>query len=297
MPSVDVTILIVNYNTIAMLRDCLNSIKERVKGVSYEIVVVDNASKDGSADMVSAEFPEVHLVASQVNHGFAKGNNVGMEQAGGEFLFYLNPDTLLLNDAVTILVNYLKAHPEAGIVGPRLFLDTLGKHHPSMRRFTTPNDILIRHLPSYRHYQAIREKYLVIKDKVRSVDWLMGAALMGRLDVLRELGGFDEAFFVYSEEEDLCRRLYYKKGLQVHYVPEAKIVHLGGGSSRQVRRLANKFFWDSQMTYLKRYFEPSVVQRFIRRFTLLLSFKSRLAHGSKREFFEQIKALVNEHRT
>jgi N-acetylglucosaminyl-diphospho-decaprenol L-rhamnosyltransferase len=297
MPSVDVTILIVNYNTLAMLRDCLNSIKEHVKGMSYEIIVVDNASKDGSADMLSTEFPEVRLIASQINHGFAKGNNVGMEQASGEYLFYLNPDTILLNDAVTILMNYLQTHHEAGIVGPRLFMDAMGKHHPSMRTFTSPNDILFRHTFGYRHYQAFREKYLVVKDRVRQVEWLMGAALMGRLDVLRELGGFDEVFFVYSEEEDLCRRLFNRKGLQVHYVPDARVVHLGGGSSKQAPRVANKFFWDSEMIYLKRYFKPAVVQRFIRRFTFLLSLKARLASGSKKEYFEQIKSLVNEHRT
>lgn len=293
MSSLDVTILIVNYNTKDMLRDCITSLREQVKGLTYQVVVVDNDSKDGSVAMVAAEFPDVDLVDSKVNHGFAKGNNIGMQQAQGEFLFYLNPDTVLLNDAVSLLRAYLKNNPNAGIVGPRLYMDAAGKHHPSIRKFTTTNNILFRYTPGYRFFQAFYESRLVKKDKVQRVDWLMGAALMGRASLLRELGGFDEKFFVYSEEEDLCRRLL-GKGLHVHYVPEAKVVHLGGGSSRQAPRLANKFFWDSQMAYLNRYFSPATVRTFVRRFSLLLTVKAFVASGDKRLYFEQIKGIVRE---
>lgn len=293
MASFDVSIIIVSYNTADLLRQCIRSIQEKTTQVTYEIIIVDNASADHSAEMVRQEFPEIKLIASDQNLGFGAGNNAALPLVEGEYIFYLNPDTILLNDAVSILKKYLEANPKVGLVGPRLFRDEARTHHPTIRKFTTPKAVIGRHLPGFKHYQPLYEKYLVAKETTQRADWLMGAALMGLTTTLLEAGGFDEVYFVYSEEEDLCRRLL-AKGKATHYVPDAEVVHLWGASSKLSPSISNRFFWDSLMIYLYRYYPKSTVQRFIRQFSLLLTIKGMLGDKDRKEYFNQIKSIINE---
>ena len=295
MHPIDVSVIIVSFNTRDLLRDCLSSIIKNTHGVSYEIIVVDNASKDGSADMVKEEFPNVHLIASDENNGFAKGNNIALPQVKGKHIFYLNPDTVLLNDAISQLSNFVDTHPDLGFVGPRLYRNTQRMHHPTIRFFTTPSSILFRHTPGYQYWQLFFERFLVDKTSTRVVDWLMGAALMGPADLIKENGGFDEIFFVYSEEEDLCRRLK-QKGRNTYYYPEAEIVHFWGGSSSQTPSVANKFFWDSQMIYLLRYHSNATVKWFVNVFGLILTAKFWFGSKKRRPYLVQIKEIIQFHK-
>lgn len=292
---IDVSIIIVNYNTKDILAECLRSIVENVRHVRYETIVVDNASTDGSAEMVAREFPQVNLIACTENHGFAKGNNIGLETAKGAFVFYLNPDAMLLNDAVDRLHRFLVENPGAGMVGPRLFLDEARKHHPSIRTYTTPSNIVFRYLPGYKLLHQLYEGWAVRKTSVQCVDWLVGAALMAPRQLLQELKGFDEAFFVYSEEEDLCRRVN-RAGKLVVYYPDAEVIHIGGASSKQTPGLATKFFWDSQMTYLLRYYRKNEVRKFVKRFSRVLTLKARLSRKqSEKQYLEQIVTVIKQH--
>lgn len=294
MAAVDVSIIIVSYNTVDLLRQCIRSVFAHTRQTRFEIIVVDNASADGSAAMVAAEFPEVKLIALEENLGFGRGNNVGMEQAEGEYIFYLNPDAELMNDAIAILLAQLRADPQIGIVGPRLYLDKDMRHHPTIRTFTSPRNIIPRYLPGYKALLALRESYFIRKTEPQSVDWLVGAALLASTERLRELGGFDEAFFVYSEEEDLCRRMH-QRGWRVQYCPEASIVHYGGASSKQSPGLSTRFFWESQLLYLKRYYSKQDVASFIRRFSLVLRIKMLMSrHQAQRDYLTQIRVVINE---
>lgn len=294
MAAVDVSIIIVSFNTVDLLRQCIQSVYAHTQQTRFEIIVVDNASADSSAEMVAAEFPEVKLIALKENLGFGRGNNVGMEQAEGEYIFYLNPDAELMNDAIGILLDQLRADPNIGMIGPRLYLDKDMRHHPTIRTFTSPNNIIPRYLPGYKALLNLRERYLIRKSQAQSVDWLVGAALLGSTARLRELGGFDEVFFVYSEEEDLCRRMQ-QRGWSIRYCPAASIVHYGGASSKQTPGLSTRFFWESQLLYLKRYYSSQEVAHFIRRFSFVLRLKAAITRQqAQKEYLSQIRTVINE---
>ncbi len=251
------SIVIVNWNVKDYLRDCLRSIVAGDVDAPPEIIVVDNASGDGSAAMVRTEFPQVTLIASHENLGFARGNNVGVTRATGDFIFLLNPDTQLYPDALRLLRDYLSAHPQVGVVAPQL-LWAEGSIQSSRRRFPTPasmvweSTLLEQWFP--RNRAAARYRFDDISPAVSiPVDWAVGAALLMRQEVWAQVGGFDETFFMYFEETDWCRRVA-DAGWNIHYLPTAKVVHYEGQSSEQVVAARMARFQRSKIRYAEKWF-------------------------------------------
>ncbi len=228
----DVSIIIVSYNTRELLWDCLTSVAPGCEGLSTEVFVVDNASSDGSADMVRKEFPQVRLVVNDLNLGFAAANNLGLERAAGRYMVLLNSDSQIRQAAMTTLVEFMDARPTAGYCGPRL-LNADGGLQASARRFPTFLSDAFSMLGLDRRYPYSRHA-LSLHSGSRSgkpfpADWLSGACLMVRSAAVAQVGLMDAGFFLYFEETDWCRRMACV-GWEGWYVPQAEVVHLGGQS-------------------------------------------------------------------
>ncbi len=213
-----ITAVVVNYNTRALLRSCLESL-----GDWPEVVVVDNASTDGSAAMVAQDFPGVKLVRNDRNSGFGTGVNLGALHATGEALLVLNPDTWVTPGVHEILERFLESRPQAGIVGCAL-LDDDGRTLVSARRFYTPKALVARRLAPGS--TAVREFEMLDEGdrRPRRADWVAGTGMAVRKELFSALGGFDDRFFLYFEDVDLCLRAWLA-GAEVWYLPEARIYH------------------------------------------------------------------------
>lgn len=236
MSSPDLSVCLVNWNTRPDLEQAIDAVLKADPGIGLQVVVVDNGSGDGSAEMVRERFPEVKLIESGENLGFARGYNRAAEEAGGRYLLMLNPDTEAQPGALRELVEFLDSHPKAGAAGPRL-VNRDGSLQFSCRLFPRPvaaifrNTVLGRLVPRNR---STRD-YLMADwdhDTVRGVDWLSGAAMCIRREAWEEVGGFDEGFFMYAEDIDWCLRAH-EAGWGIYYVPSAVIMHRIGRSSDQ----------------------------------------------------------------
>ena len=229
----DISVCIVNWNCRDLLRSCLESLLYHEQGARLEVIVVDNASADGAADMVAREFPEVVLVRNDHNAGFARANNQGARLARGRYLFFLNNDTAVPPETLGQLLDYAKAHPEVGILAPRL-RDARGRVQRSCRTRPTVAALLHRTCllrwtglfrDAYRRYRW-REEEL---EQTRAVEVVMGAAMLVRRDHFAACGGWDEDYAFGGEDIDLCVRV----GRAVVFYPAAEVVHHGRVSSRQ----------------------------------------------------------------
>lgn len=227
------SIIVVSWNTREILADCLASVYQNPPTDSFELILVDNASTDGSAEMVRDRFPQARLIASQENLGFAQGNNLAVPLCVGEYVLLLNPDTVVKPNALQALIDFLDTTPEAGAAGSMLL-----NPDESLQPSCHPAPKLGRELWRLLHLDAIRPygRYNMHQwdlSQNREVDVLMGASLMVRKSILDEIGFLDGDYFMYSEEVDLCFRLQ-KAGWKLFYVPASKVIHLGGQSSKQV---------------------------------------------------------------
>lgn len=227
------SILIVNWNTSAILKSCLGSIFQHPPEAPFDVWVFDNASQDDSCAMLARDFPQVQVLANPENIGFARGNNALAERAQGEFLLLLNSDTICHADALCDLLRYGQSHPQVGITGCRL-LNPDG----SLQISASPAPTLLReawrlsHLDNWQVRSAYPANYFTATTP-QPADVLLGACLLLRRELYQQLGGFDPDFFMYSEEVDLCERVR-QAGYVLHYLPSATITHLGGQSTRQM---------------------------------------------------------------
>ncbi|HUZ03650.1 MAG TPA: glycosyltransferase [Thermomicrobiaceae bacterium] len=237
-PGLDLSVVVVSYNVRDLVLACLASVEASLPecGLAAEVIVVDNASDDGTADAVRRRFPWVRLVEMGQNRGFAAGCNDGIRVAGGRAIVLLNPDTRIQGDALGVLARCLETHPEAGVAGPRVFRPD-GSTQPTRRRFPT---LLTGFLEStivqdrWRDNRILRRYYVADRgdDEEQEVDWLVGACLAVRREAVETSGLLNEAFFMYSEEVEWCYRIR-AAGWRVAYCPKAGIVHHEGASSRQ----------------------------------------------------------------
>ncbi|MDO8571227.1 MAG: glycosyltransferase, partial [bacterium] len=240
------SIIIVNWNVKDYLKKCLESIYVFVPVFPFEVYVIDNASQDGSADMVRQNFPQVNCVTNPDNKGFAAACNQGIVLAKGEYLLFLNPDTTVQGESLEKLVSFLDDHQKAGVAAPQL-LDENGHIQPSVREFPTP-------LTALKAFFQIPQKLDIAYFETREVDQPMGACLLIRKSVLETVGGFDEKFFLWYEEVDLCKRIK-NAGYQIFYVPDAKVMHWSGRSFKQKRFFEKqKMNYTSYAYYLKKHF-------------------------------------------
>lgn len=234
----DLSVIIVSYNTREVLKDCLQRLKEASDGLSVETVIVDNGSADGSVDMLQSTYPGIHLISSQINLGFGAANNRALQQASGRYLVLLNSDAFLRPDALRLAIDHMDGNPEVGLAGGRLIGPTEA-WQPSARSFPSLlNDFLTL---SGLANRFSRSRFFGRADRTWSdplkpaeVDWVPGAFSIIRREALAAAGNFDEDFFLYYEEVDLCQRIK-AHGYKVLYWPDVVVVHLGGESSKTVQ--------------------------------------------------------------
>lgn len=234
----DVSIIIVNWNTQDLLRKCLEHVANTVQRVSYELIVVDNGSQDGSQDMLKREFPHVRLIENTDNVGFAAANNQGISISQGRYLLLLNSDAFVQERTIDDMVQFMDDHPAAGMSACKLLYED-GSLQPSCYAFpslTTELYIALQLDKLFAHHREFGKYLMTWWDfsDVRDVDMVMGAFMLVRREVIDQVGTMDESYFMYSEEADWCYRIK-KQGWQILYNPAVQAVHLWGGSSRKVR--------------------------------------------------------------
>jgi GT2 family glycosyltransferase len=252
----DLSIVIVSYNTKNTLKNCLESIFRFAQDLVFEVIVVDNHSNDGSPEMIKSCFPQVVILLNRSNLGFAKAVNQGIKSSSGEYLLALNSDTLIIDNSIQILWDFLRAHKGVGVVGPKLltpdysiiyscirfhhFFNVLCPRLPVLKRFIPK--IFIPNIKEKRFYSSIRE-----------VDFMEGACLMFPKIILKALKGLDERFFLYCEEEDFCYRAK-KLGWKIIYYPEAEVIHSGRASTLPFPDSALQQLFYSHFLFFEKHF-------------------------------------------
>jgi GT2 family glycosyltransferase len=236
----DVSIVIVSFNTRNVLRQCLLSVFREVGQLAVQVIVIDNASSDGSADMVEQEFSNVVLIRSDVNLGFGQANNLGFKSALGRYIVLLNSDAFLTEGSLELSVAHMDTNPRAGLGGGRL-TGREGSWQPSARMFPTFfNDLIVLSGLAARFPQSRLfgrpDRTWANQEEAAEVDWVPGAYSIISAEALAAAGPFDPRFFIYYEEVDLCKRIK-QKGYSIWYWPDICVVHIGGESSRQIRSL------------------------------------------------------------
>ncbi len=237
----DLSIIVLNYKTMRLLRECLRSIRFANPQLRFEVIVVDNASGDGTAAMVRQEFPEHVLIESSANRGYAGGNNLGLAAAKGRHVMIMNADIFVKDGVLEELVRYLDAHPEVGMVGPRL-VNGDGSAQESHYRFHTLDIPMLRRTPlGATGWGSRKLDAFLMKDVQPSgpteVDWLLGGAVVARREAVAEVGLLDERFFLYFDDVDWCRR-FWEKGWKVVYLPDVSLIHLHQRQSAEGELLA-----------------------------------------------------------
>lgn len=276
-----VTIAIVSYNVASLLEACLRSVQAAAGelGEPVAVIVVDNASPDGSAALVRERFPRVQVIENAENRGFGAACNQALAQAS-ELLLCLNPDTILEPGALPALVARLRATPRAAIVGPRLrFPD--GRPQPVRRRFPALSTLLVESTPlewrlGFRQLMA-HYHCADLPEVAMPVDWLSGACLLARAAALREVGGFDPVFFLYFEETDLCRRLG-AHGWQIWYEPAALVTHYHSQSAGQNVMARDRIYHASKQRYVARYWGTTVGRALAATHALLFAAEAALQY-------------------
>ncbi len=251
------SVIILSWNTRELLDQALDSVFASVAEPStLEVIVVDNGSEDGSPAMVETKYPQVQLIVCEENLGFAGGNNRGLASATGDSIVLLNSDTVVLPGAFSTLSAYLHKHPHVGMVGPKL-LNADGTTQSSRRRFPALPVLFFEStwLQGLASKKSLQRYYFAdMPDSIaHEVDWVTGAVMMVRREVVDDVGGLDEGFFMYSEELDWCHRIC-DAGWAIAYTPEAEVIHYGGKSSDKVVPARHIYFQSSKVRYTRKYY-------------------------------------------
>lgn len=231
---IDISVIIVNWNTKALLLDCVESLYRTTRESSLEIIVVDNASTDGSIDALRKNFPQVQTIVNQVNLGFAKANNIGIKKAQGRYVCLVNSDVKALDGVLDKMRLYMENHPDVGALAPKTFggdmqIQKNCREFPTLRNLFCQEFFFTALFPetaAFRGREMIRCDY----EAIMEIEVLSGCFLMVRRDVVAQVGPLDERFFFYSEDVDWCKRIH-SAGWKLVYYPEAKAIHYGEGSS------------------------------------------------------------------
>lgn len=303
---IDLSIIIVAWKVKDLLKKCLDSIYSKSKGINFacpvvaarrfygacpvmasksepfygEVFVVDNNSGDGSAEMIKTNFPQARLIINQENKGFASANNQGIKESKGEFILLLNPDTEILDNALEKMVNFMKEHEEAGIVGCRL-LNSDHSLQPSCRAFPNLYSQIIILLKLHNFFPGLVKKYYMLDwphQEIKEVDQVMGACFLIRKKVINEVGLLDEGFWALFEEVDYCKRIK-NANWKVCFTPEAEIIHHKGQSFKKQEMIAKQInFNRSLLRYFKKYhsFSSYLILYFLQPLNLFLTYLSKI---------------------
>ncbi len=258
-----VSAIVLNYRSPRDTHQCVDALLKQTIAAQLEILVVDNHSSDESIGWLRARWnnhPQVKIIETAENFGYSRGNNTGLRHASGTYILIINPDNTLPPDALERMINVLKTEPDAGIVGPALMYAD-GSLRPSARGFPTIGDLFFKRIFPARWHANNAKLMNQKRAGIHQVDWLVGACLLIRRDLLNELGGFDDRFFLFFEDIDLCRRCA-KHGKKVLYAPDIRVFdrkqRLSGNSilslfTRSTTWIhagsAMKYFWKWRNTY------------------------------------------------
>jgi GT2 family glycosyltransferase len=284
----DLSIIIVNWNTCRMLADCLNAAMAAVANLSFEIIVVDNASTDGSQELVQRQFPNVHLIANTTNVGFAKANNQALRCSRGRYVLLLNSDAFVDKNTIEEMIVFMDQHPEAGIAGCKLRYPN-GRLQPSCMTFPTLfTELCIaiglnKLFPKSRLFGRTFMTYWEY-DGTCEVEAIMGAFMLVRAAAIDEVGFLDERYFMYSEEIDWCYR-FRQQGWKIYYYPAVEAVHLWGGSSGGVQQELLIQLYRSRALFFRTHYGP----RSARLFKLLVGLNCllRIIPGASYYYFRR----------
>ena len=254
----DLSVIIVNYNVKYFLQQALVSLEKALSGYKTEYFVVDNNSNDGSVEFLRENFPDVNVIANKENFGFGKANNQALKIAGGKYLLIVNPDVVVGEKSIKTLIDFLESNPESGAVGPKI-VDREGKFELGSRRgFPTPFAAfskitgLAALFPRSRLFAKYNLTYLDI-DEQCEVDSLSGAFMLIKREIYEKVGGFDEDFFMYGEDIDLCYRIK-NGGWKIFYLPSAEIIHYKGESTLRSDINTRKAFFGAMHLFVKKHF-------------------------------------------
>lgn len=225
----DLSIIIVNYNVRQYLLDCLQSIKDNCRDLDYEVIVVDNASSDSSAEAVRAKYPDIKLIANDKNHGFAWANNQGYEMSKGEYILLLNPDTIIKPGAVQTVLQFIKDTPDAGLAGCRM-LNGNGSLQKSIMNLPSTSEYLSRALFIDRIFFSRHKHETYYKKQPFTIGMPSGAYMFIRKVALRAGDLFKSTGYMYAEEPEICIDMW-KRGWKIYFIPTCEIVHFGGSST------------------------------------------------------------------
>ena len=257
------SVVIVNYKVKYFLEQCLNSVEQAARGIDHEIIVVDNASNDGSTEYITERFPNVRWIESKENNGFSKGNNIGFAQAKGEYVLMLNPDTIVTTEAIVGCIGFLDKHPDTGACGVYM-LRTDGVFAPESRRaLPTPFVVfckmsgLSKLFPTSRTFGRYYMQYLN-KHSENEIEIISGAYMMLRHTTLKETGGLDEDFFMYGEDIDLSYRIL-KKGYKNYFLPLRILHYKGESTNKSSYRYVHTFYRAMQLFFKKHYSHYSFI--------------------------------------
>ncbi len=265
----DLSIIIVNYNVKEFLQNLLHSIEKASSNITKEIIVVDNASDDGSIEFINEKFPKVKLIANNVNLGFGKANNIGFKQATGKFILLINPDTIVAEDTLEKMIRFIETNKDAGLAGCKI-LNPDGTLQLACRRsFPGPWTSFTKVIglsslfPDSKLFACYNLTYLN-ENQTYEVDAISGSFMMMRKEVYEKVGGFDEQFFMYGEDLDLCYRIQ-KSGFKVYYVHTAQIIHYKGESTKRSSLDETKVFYSAMHLFVKKHFSSSFLVELILR--------------------------------
>lgn len=267
----ELSVILVNYNDLRHLKECLSSLTDTVQDIPYEVIVVDNQSTDGTPRWLREHAPHVRLIANEENVGFARANNQGIQESQGEYVLFLNTDAVLERQAVAFLREELRSNPSVGAVGPALLCGREAYQVSFGKKVSFFREIFQKTMlnPYYRFL-------LKRSAKKRQVGWLSAACLLTRRQILGEAGLFDENFFLYFEDIDLCVRIR-EKGYVLRYLPEAQVFHWGGASTEGLKLFSRYHYRKSQLYFYKKH--NSKGAQILLRLYLRLNFNILLGWG------------------
>lgn len=256
---IEISVIIVNWNVRKLLLDCVESVLQQ-KNVRFEIIVIDNASRDGSAEALKERFPQVQLIENKNNRGFARANNQGIRLASGRHILLLNPDTVVQPDTLQKTVAFLDAHSDVGIIGCKI-LNRDGSRQRSIRRnpsLLSQTLILLKMQAFFPNWRPLRKYFATDFSYAReeNVEQVMGAFLAFRALLTKSVGLLDEGYFLWFEEVDFCTRAQ-RAGFRIVFVPSMTITHLGGESFAQLLTIEQQLIFNrSLLRYAKKHFNP-----------------------------------------
>jgi len=286
MKTLDVSIIIVNWNTRDILRDCLRSVYEQTQAITFKVIIVDNASRDGSAEMVKEEFPQAILIENSQNRGFAAANNQAIKTAGGRYVLLLNSDTVVLDNAIAKAVKFADEHPYTAVVGCRVLnrdytLQRTCFIYPSLLNTFLAATYLYKIFPKSRFFGREQMTWWDYND-VREVEAVCGCFLLARKEAIDQVGRIDEKYYVYGEETDWCYR-FKKNGWKIMFTPGAQIIHYGGQTTK---RLPDKFLlqlYGAKLIFIRKH--KSKPAFFLARLLTALFFSVRVPYWLVVEIF------------